>query len=577
MVHAFGDFELDERLCELRRSGEQVHVQPKVFALLLLLAKAAPRVVLKKEIRQRLWRDVTVGEASIWRLVQEARRAIDDDLQQRIVTVRGRGFRFALPVTQSRPGPPLRAAEVPKVKAADTPLVGRDAYLPAALARLERARSGVGGILWLSGERGIGKSTALAAIRQHAEAPGTSVRAAHARPRLDAPPFWAWREALPELERAFPQLGTAPTPSGAAQFSLFHEITRHLTDLSTQSLLVMLFDDLHCADESSLQLLEFLAPALGRTRILVVATYHDASLKSDERTRAITGAMSHPNSAVIPLRPLSLGEIPGLVENATGSRPSEEFAKTLLERSGGNPLYALRILATDWARKSLDATAREHITTMDLPQDAIETISQHLGGISPPALALLTKVAILGSPLDLVKLGVTSGSTTAELHALLDEAVRGHVLRRDRYGQLHFAHRLVRDVLYKRLSSAERSFLHAEAAQKLLAHYGKAYELHLKELAHHFALALPNGDIDRSIELSMRVAKDEGAAGRPLVAARYWQQASRALEMLPGGDVRQLEVTMELAKAWRAAGKEREAEEALVDARILERALGKQS
>ena len=79
MVYTFGDIELDERLCELRRGGAVVHVQPKVFDLLLLLAKAGDRVVLKKEIHQRLWRDVNVGEASIWRLIQEARRAIGDE------------------------------------------------------------------------------------------------------------------------------------------------------------------------------------------------------------------------------------------------------------------------------------------------------------------------------------------------------------------------------------------------------------------------------------------------------------------------------------------------------------------
>jgi DNA-binding winged helix-turn-helix (wHTH) protein len=552
MVYAFGAIEVDERLCEVRRGGAVVHVQPKVFDLLLLLAKAGDRVVPKEEIHQRVWQGVSVGEASIWRLVQEARRAIGDEPQETIVTVRGRGFRLALPVTQIPPAEPK--AEARDAVTASAPKASEPAYLTAAAARVERARAGEGSLLWLSGERGIGKTAALADVGRRAEALGASVRAAHTRQRQDVPPFWIWREALPELDGALPRDSTGQL-EGAAQFSLFESIARILSDIAARDLLVLMFDDVHWADQGSLELLEFVVPTVGRTRIVVVATYHDASLEEGGRTRALVRAMGHPSSVAFPLRSLSLGEIAALVERATGSQPPEHFAKSLLERSGGNPLYARRILETDWAWKALHAKPGERVTTMDVPKDMIQTISQHIGALSPPALDLLTTAAVLGSPLDFAKLGVVTALPASDLLARLDEAVRSQVLRRDRHGQLRFAHLLVRDVLYKGLSSAQRTRRHAEAAQRLLAHYGTAWELHLIELADHFALALPDGDVERSIELSMRVAQSEAAAGRPLAAAHYWAHAARALALLPGGDPRQLEVSAGLAEAQRPNGR----------------------
>jgi hypothetical protein len=108
-----------------------------------------------------------------------------------------------------------------------------------------------------------------------------------------------------------------------------------------------------------------------------------------------------------------------------------------------------------------------------------------------------------------------------------------------------------------------------------MAHYGKTYERHLNELADHFMLALPEGDIERAVELTIRVAEEEAGLGRPLEAARYWSQAARALAMIPGGDVRELKVAVGLASAWQAAGREREASEARRDVEILESALAK--
>ena len=100
MRFRFADCELDAARCVLRRDGRPVRVEPKVFDLLLLLARARGELVSKQTLYEELWDGVTVTEASLRRIVKEARRAVGDDgrAQRLIATVHGRGQRLVVPV-----------------------------------------------------------------------------------------------------------------------------------------------------------------------------------------------------------------------------------------------------------------------------------------------------------------------------------------------------------------------------------------------------------------------------------------------------------------------------------------------
>jgi DNA-binding winged helix-turn-helix (wHTH) protein len=94
------EFELDEACFELRRHGRPVALQPKALDLLLYLARHRERVVTKRELLHRVWRDVTVCEASLSQAVSVARRAVSDVRAERhtIRTIRSKGFRFVADV-----------------------------------------------------------------------------------------------------------------------------------------------------------------------------------------------------------------------------------------------------------------------------------------------------------------------------------------------------------------------------------------------------------------------------------------------------------------------------------------------
>ncbi len=132
MVYRFGSFELDGDRYELRRSGEPLKLQPKVLDALLLLVRERHRVVLRRELLELVWGDVAVSEASVTRVIVEARRALGDQGHGTIVTVRSRGFRFTGKVVEEAPSPSTRPSGLRPT--------ARDPRLAALGAKLEEAR-----------------------------------------------------------------------------------------------------------------------------------------------------------------------------------------------------------------------------------------------------------------------------------------------------------------------------------------------------------------------------------------------------------------------------------------------------
>jgi predicted ATPase/DNA-binding winged helix-turn-helix (wHTH) protein len=582
VTYCFADFELDASMFELRRSGRRVRVEPKVLDLLLCLLRARDRLVSRQELIETLWPDVKVSEASVWRAVLEARRALGDDLQQTIVTVRGRGFRFAVPVVEKAASALPSPSTLPAEDEDDGSLVGREAARAAVDARLGRACAGQGGAVWLSGEAGIGKTRLAEDAMRRATTRGALVLSAGAHAAPGTPPYWLWAEVLRAHQRAgegepsaeslaglAPILAGVDVQTDAERFKLFEAIFRYFGEASRDRTLVIVFEDLQWADEASLQLLEPFVREIRRHALLVVGTYRDTAPR-DFRSSILGGLLGQSGSVHVPLRGLALDDVARLIDMSTGVPPSQAFVRAVFERSGGNPLYVKEVLKTEWADRAITAEASDVASTMDLEQGIIESVFRHLDGLSPHARDLLTLAAVLGKEFPMGHLGLVSGLHRDELMDRVDEACRANLLYQSD-GHCIFNHVLVRDVLYKRLASAERSARHLMVAEKLQSHYDDVSDTHAAQLAEHFTRALPAGDAERAIEMAMRAARHATAFGRPREAAKHWKQAARVYPLLAREDRRRVEIQMSLARAWLAAGRLPEARECFVDGAILAR------
>ena len=104
-IYVFGAYELDTQRYQLRRAGEPLPLEPKVFDVLTYLVHHCDRLVPKDELLEQVWCGASVGDAALVRCIVAARKAISDspDTPQVIQTIRGRGYRFVAPVTIAVP------------------------------------------------------------------------------------------------------------------------------------------------------------------------------------------------------------------------------------------------------------------------------------------------------------------------------------------------------------------------------------------------------------------------------------------------------------------------------------------
>src|SRR5262245_42790856 len=165
----FGEFVLDGAERQLLRAGTPVALEPKVFDCIALLVRQAGRLATVERLRAELWPEVHVGPGALRRVINEARKALGDcgDAQALIRTRKGVGYVFTAEVEQS--GAPVGAAPRVEHPAARWPFVGRAHELASLQERITAVHGAVpGGLCFVSGEAGAGKSSLLAALRKNA-------------------------------------------------------------------------------------------------------------------------------------------------------------------------------------------------------------------------------------------------------------------------------------------------------------------------------------------------------------------------------------------------------------------------
>ena len=289
-VFVFGDFELDESQCELRRGGAAIDLQPKPLHLLGYLLAHRDRVIGKDELLERVWPSVVVSETALSSALRDLRRALGDSASKPrwVVTLRGRGYRFIGPALEQR-----SASPTVDLDGASGPLIGRDALLARFERALAEAVAGRGRIVLLAGEPGIGKTFAAQHFAAVARRRGARVVMAWCPEGEGVPPYWPWVQVVralmadcdgngarpdtsalaeianivPELRERWPSSSHLDRPDDV-RFRLFDAMCRFLKTEAGNVALVLVVDDLHCADPSSLRFLEFLAREIAPSRLL---------------------------------------------------------------------------------------------------------------------------------------------------------------------------------------------------------------------------------------------------------------------------------------------------------------------
>jgi DNA-binding winged helix-turn-helix (wHTH) protein len=552
MRFRFADCVFDGDRFELRRGGEPVPAQPKVLRLLAHLLEHAERAVSKDELFEAVWPGTATGESSLTRAVSLARDAIGDDGGSVIRTVRGRGYRIAVPVARESPG-----AGEPEVGAPEADFLCREREFALARGALHEALAGRGHVLLLAGEAGIGKTRLATELARVARQRGAHVFWGRCHQGEGRPAYWPWvqilraavaewgasalarragpsasdlAELVPELRAAVPG---PPRPSLGApeqvRFRLFDAAASMLRSVAAEQPLVLVLDDLHFADAPSLLLLSFLAHQASEARILVMGTYRDAEAAATPALREALAEIArsgHPKRTIW-MRGLTPACVRRFIEHMTGLQPSAALVEACHARTEGNPFFLLELL--QWLL-SREGPLPESLPVggLGVPEGVRHVILRRLASLPERCRRLLTWGSTVGREFAAGLLARASDLDEAAVLAALGDAEQLRVVEpvRGSPGSFRFTHALIGEALYDELPTSERARLHRRVGEALEERRGAR----LAELAHHFYQASPAGDAGKALAYCTRAGDQAMAVLAFEEAARHYERAVQVID-----------------------------------------------
>ena len=450
--------------------------------------------------------------------------------------------------------------------------IGRRPEVGLLQGLLDQAMLGRGQIVTLVGEPGIGKSRLLHEFKQTVRAQGVVTREGHCASYGVHVPYFPVIEILQtvcaieetdpiemvdaKVLAALRPLGDAAVASApylqylllprtggalsdrspdAIKARTFEAIQRLVLAQQERRTLLLAVEDLHWIDQTSAELLAFLATTISRARVLVVLT-----CRPGYRAEWLTAS----NATQLAIGPLSDPESRQLVESVLGARPAgDALLARILDRGEGNPLFL----------EELARSIREHhdeASPPAVPGTLHDVVAARIDALAEAGKHVLEVAAVIGREVPVSLLQEASGRPADELRVSLGRLQSGEFLSATRFGaeaEYAFKHALTHEVAYANVPEDARPLLHARVLTALLKLMPETRERRPETLAHHAAAA---GRHDDAIDYWFRagqLAIKRSAHGDAIV---HLTEALRLLAAQPDAEKRAAqEVAMQLALA----------------------------
>ena len=543
----FGQFRLDLTNECLWHGTRAISLRPKAFAVLRILIESPGQLVSKEKVLDSVWPGTFVGDAVLKDNIRQLREALNDDAGSPayIETAHRRGYRFigkiSEPSADTHSSKAVSSSEASsgisesRSSASENPVLGRNAELMKMRGWLDRALAGDRQIVFVTGEPGIGKTTLVETFIEKATQLG-NIRVARGQclerygageaylPLLDAfsrlcrsdggdqvvnvlrhqAPTW-----LAQMPSLIPQSDRASLQSqsmGATRERMLREVAEAIETLSSETPLLLILEDLHWSDFSTLDLVSYLARRGDPARLMVIGTYRPVDvIVADHPLKGVKRELqAHGLCRELALECLSEEAV---AEYLSTRFPCHQFParlkQTVYRRTEGTPLFMVNLVEYLADQKAIVEEQGSWKLCADLtevergvPSNLRELIQKQIERLSPDERTVLEAASVAGMECSSAAIAAGLENTVEWVEEHCEELARRHQFLSPAWliqlpdgtvtPRHRFIHVLYRDVPYRMMPPMRRAQIHQRIAEQGVAVYGDRASEIAAELAMHF-------------------------------------------------------------------------------------------
>jgi eukaryotic-like serine/threonine-protein kinase len=457
------------------------------------------------------------------------------------------------------------------IAAREVPLVDRIEEIKSLKETVDKALQGEGGLVFLYGEAGIGKTRLARELAAYARLRGMQVLYGRcpALFRMDGvPPYVIWKEIIKEyLDRSTPEqlyrvIGyypaevarlvpeisqklrsipqSLPISPEQEQNRLFEAVSQFVTNISRETPLLVVLDDLQWTDPSSLLLLHYLACCVQKTPLLLLGAYRSTEIDSKHPLSPVLTELNRERLAQsVSLKRMSLNDISEMIKQILEQDDVPmEFCERVYEKTRGNPFFAEEVIKSLKEEEAIYREANKwkikEVTKIEFPETVKSVIKARIGRLDDEQQNVLTMASLVGNDFTFEALQGVTGSNEDKLRKIVDGLLKiGLLKHRDVRGEdvCSFSDIIVRDVVNEEAGTYERKKLHGVVGTALEKVYAGKIDEHLGELALHF---LEGGEKDKALGYFLKAGDKATDIYANKEAVSYFQSALKLLEEKEG-------------------------------------------